>query len=113
MEWGLGAEERSPERPYFGLPIASSPPSTPVFPLPTVAPNGSSDVSFYLTVYATIAGINSLCTLLRAVLFAAGTLRAAATLHCRLLRRVLQVRGWGDSPGPVSPAKSIPVLGIK
>uniref|UniRef100_H0VFM4 ATP-binding cassette sub-family C member 10 n=1 Tax=Cavia porcellus TaxID=10141 RepID=H0VFM4_CAVPO len=63
---------------------------TPVFPLPTVAPNGSSDVSFYLTVYATIAGINSLCTLLRAVLFAAGTLRAAATLHCRLLRRVLQ-----------------------
>ncbi|KAG3289518.1 ATP binding cassette subfamily C member 10 [Ictidomys tridecemlineatus] len=62
---------------------------TPVFPLPKAAPNGSSDVRFYLTVYATIAGVNSLCTLLRAVLFAAGTLQAAATLHHRLLHRVL------------------------
>uniref|UniRef100_A0A2I3HU54 ATP-binding cassette sub-family C member 10 n=1 Tax=Nomascus leucogenys TaxID=61853 RepID=A0A2I3HU54_NOMLE len=62
---------------------------TPVFPLPKAAPNGSSDIRFYLTVYATIAGVNSLCTLLRAVLFAAGTLRAAATLHRRLLHRVL------------------------
>uniref|UniRef100_A0A8C4L0W8 ATP-binding cassette sub-family C member 10 n=1 Tax=Equus asinus asinus TaxID=83772 RepID=A0A8C4L0W8_EQUAS len=62
---------------------------TSVFPLPKAAPNGSSDIRFYLTVYATIAGVNSLCTLLRAVLFAAGTLRAAATLHRRLLHRVL------------------------
>ncbi|XP_073894081.1 ATP-binding cassette sub-family C member 10 isoform X25 [Macaca fascicularis] len=62
---------------------------TPVFPLPKAAPNGSSDIHFYLTVYATIAGVNSLCTLLRAVLFAAGTLEAAATLHRRLLHRVL------------------------
>uniref|UniRef100_A0A2K6CQY5 ATP-binding cassette sub-family C member 10 n=1 Tax=Macaca nemestrina TaxID=9545 RepID=A0A2K6CQY5_MACNE len=64
-------------------------PDTPVFPLPKAAPNGSSDIRFYLTVYATIAGVNSLCTLLRAVLFAAGTLEAAATLHRRLLHRVL------------------------
>ncbi|XP_012874679.1 PREDICTED: multidrug resistance-associated protein 7 isoform X1 [Dipodomys ordii] len=62
---------------------------TPVFPLPKAAPNGSSDIRFYLTVYATIAGVNSICTLLRAVLFAAGTLKAAATLHRRLLHRVL------------------------
>ncbi|XP_028342907.1 ATP-binding cassette sub-family C member 10 isoform X2 [Physeter macrocephalus] len=62
---------------------------TSVFPMPKAAPNGSSDIRFYLTVYATIAGVNSLCTLLRAVLFAAGTLRAAATLHRRLLSRVL------------------------
>uniref|UniRef100_A0AAA9T645 ATP binding cassette subfamily C member 10 n=1 Tax=Bos taurus TaxID=9913 RepID=A0AAA9T645_BOVIN len=62
---------------------------TSVFPLPKAAPNGSSDLRFYLTVYATIAGVNSLCTLLRAVLFAAGTLQAAATLHRRLLGRVL------------------------
>ncbi|XP_053458560.1 ATP-binding cassette sub-family C member 10 isoform X2 [Nycticebus coucang] len=61
----------------------------PVFPLPKAAPNGSSDIHFYLTVYATIAGVNSLCTLLRAVLFAAGVLQAAATLHRRLLHRVL------------------------
>ncbi|XP_017530904.3 ATP-binding cassette sub-family C member 10 isoform X2 [Manis javanica] len=59
------------------------------FPQPQAAPNGSSDIRFYLTVYATIAGVNSLCTFLRAVLFAAGTLRAAATLHRRLLCRVL------------------------
>uniref|UniRef100_G1PXL2 ATP-binding cassette sub-family C member 10 n=1 Tax=Myotis lucifugus TaxID=59463 RepID=G1PXL2_MYOLU len=62
---------------------------TSVFLLPKAAPNGSSDIRFYLTVYATIAGVNSLCTLLRAVLFAAGTLRAAAILHRRLLCRVL------------------------
>lgn len=75
-------------------PTASSPPpSTSVFLLPEAAPNGSSDIRFYLTVYATIAGVNSLCTLLRAVLFAAGTLRAAAILHRRLLCRVLLVRG--------------------
>ncbi|XP_023368668.1 multidrug resistance-associated protein 7 isoform X2 [Otolemur garnettii] len=61
----------------------------PVFPLPKAAPNGSSDIHFYLTVYASIAGVNSLCTLLRAVLFAAGILQAAATLHRRLLHRVL------------------------
>ncbi|XP_037699129.1 multidrug resistance-associated protein 7 isoform X3 [Choloepus didactylus] len=59
------------------------------FPLLKAAPNGSSDIRFYLTVYATIAGVNSLCTLLRAVLFAAGTLQAAGTLHRRLLHRVL------------------------
>ncbi|KAF6112505.1 ATP binding cassette subfamily C member 10 [Phyllostomus discolor] len=62
---------------------------TSIFLLPKAAPSGSSDVRFYLTVYATIAGVNSLCTLLRALLFAAGTLRAAATLHRRLLCRVL------------------------
>uniref|UniRef100_A0A8C0RI89 ATP binding cassette subfamily C member 10 n=1 Tax=Canis lupus familiaris TaxID=9615 RepID=A0A8C0RI89_CANLF len=62
---------------------------TSVFPLPKTASNGSSDIRFYLTVYATIAGVNSLCTFLRAVLFAAGTLQAAATLHRRLLCRVL------------------------
>ncbi|EPY76693.1 multidrug resistance-associated protein 7 [Camelus ferus] len=49
---------------------------TSVFPLPKAALNGSSDIRFYLTVYATIAGVNSFCTLLRAVLFAAGTLQS-------------------------------------
>ena len=88
-----GGREGTPEWPHFWLPTAPSPPpSTSVFPLPKAAPNGSSDLRFYLTVYATIAGVNSLCTLLRAVLFAAGTLRAAATLHRRLLGRVLMVR---------------------
>nr|KAF6362437.1 ATP binding cassette subfamily C member 10 [Pipistrellus kuhlii] len=62
---------------------------TSAFLLPKAAPNGSSDIRFYLTVYASIAGVNSFCTLLRAVLFAAGTLRAAAILHRRLLCRIL------------------------
>uniref|UniRef100_A0A8C0KFV6 ATP-binding cassette sub-family C member 10 n=1 Tax=Canis lupus dingo TaxID=286419 RepID=A0A8C0KFV6_CANLU len=70
---------------------------TSVFPLPKTASNGSSDIRFYLTVYATIAGVNSLCTFLRAVLFAAGTLQAAATLHRRLLCRVLMPVTFFDS----------------
>lgn len=91
---GVGEGKGPPEGPFFWLPTApSSPPSTSVFPLPKTASNGSSDIRFYLTVYATIAGVNSLCTFLRAVLFAAGTLQAAATLHRRLLCRVLMVRG--------------------
>ncbi|XP_077017993.1 ATP-binding cassette sub-family C member 10 isoform X2 [Tamandua tetradactyla] len=61
----------------------------PTLPLLKAALNGSSDFRFYLTVYATIAGVNSLFTLLRAVLFATGTLRAASILHRRLLHRVL------------------------
>ncbi|XP_038617354.1 multidrug resistance-associated protein 7 [Tachyglossus aculeatus] len=64
--------------------------SLPVPPMgSSSSTNSSLDVRFYLTVYGSIAGANSLCTLLRALLFAAGTLRAAATLHRRLLRRVL------------------------
>lgn len=90
--WGKGGD---PSGSTFGdpQPASSSTPSTSAFLLPKAAPNGSSDIRFYLTVYATIAGVNSLCTLLRAVLFAAGTLRAAAILHRRLLCRVLMVRG--------------------
>ncbi|KAM7318619.1 hypothetical protein ACRRTK_021731 [Alexandromys fortis] len=83
-------------------PASSSPDSTVLFrpplllfsrnfytPLLNAASNGSSDVHFYLIVYGAIAGVNSLCTLLRAVLFAAGALQAAATLHHRLLHRLL------------------------
>lgn len=80
-------------------------------PLPKAAPNGSSDIRFYLTVYATIAGVNSLCTLLRAVLFAAGTIRAAATLHHRLLRRVLMVRGWEGGGGMREPSQYLGSIG--
>lgn len=102
-------EGRTPEGPYLWLPTAPSPlPSTSVFPLPKAAPNGSSDIRFYLTVYATIAGVNSLCTLLRAVLFAAGTLRAASALHRRLLGRVLMVRGWEGGRG----MGALPILGL-
>ncbi|ERE90649.1 multidrug resistance-associated protein 7 isoform X2 [Cricetulus griseus] len=84
-------------------PASSSPGSTVVFspplllfssrnlyiPLSKAASNDSSDVHFYLIVYAAIAGVNTLCTLLRAVLFAAGALQAAVTLHHRLLHRLL------------------------
>ncbi|NXR83587.1 MRP7 protein, partial [Pycnonotus jocosus] len=53
-------------------------------------PNGSLDVNFYLTVYGSIAGANSLFTIIRAFLFACGALRAAAVIHNQLLQRVLK-----------------------
>ncbi|NXB65935.1 MRP7 protein, partial [Struthidea cinerea] len=57
----------------------------------TPAPsNGSVDVNFYLIVYGSIAGANSVFTIIRAFLFAYGTLRAAAVIHNRLLQRVLK-----------------------
>ncbi|NXD28363.1 MRP7 protein, partial [Spelaeornis formosus] len=52
--------------------------------------NDSVDVNFYLIVYGSIAGANSLFTIIRAFLFAYGTLRAAAVIHNRLLQRVLK-----------------------
>ncbi|NWW10629.1 MRP7 protein, partial [Oreocharis arfaki] len=52
--------------------------------------NGSVDVKFYLIVYGSIAGANSLFTIIRAFLFAYGALRAAAVIHDRLLQRVLK-----------------------
>ncbi|NWI13381.1 MRP7 protein, partial [Crypturellus soui] len=56
----------------------------------TVPSNGSLDVTFYLTVYGSIAGANSLFTVLRAFLFAFGTIRAATIVHSRLLQRVMK-----------------------
>ncbi|NXC80564.1 MRP7 protein, partial [Cercotrichas coryphoeus] len=53
-------------------------------------PNGSEDVNFYLIVYGSIAGANSLFTIIRAFLFAFGTVRAAAVIHDRLLQRILK-----------------------
>ncbi|XP_063007881.1 ATP-binding cassette sub-family C member 10 isoform X2 [Melospiza melodia melodia] len=53
-------------------------------------PNGSVDVNFYLIVYGSIAGANSLFTIIRAFLFAYGALRAASVIHNRLLQRVLK-----------------------
>lgn len=67
-----------------------------------VPSNGSRDVNFYLTVYGSIAVANSLFTILRAFLFAYGTIRAATVIHNRLLQRALKVKvrksraGWGS-----------------
>ncbi|XP_009076870.1 PREDICTED: multidrug resistance-associated protein 7 [Acanthisitta chloris] len=55
-----------------------------------VPSNGSLDVNFYLIVYGSIAGANSLFTILRAFLFAYGTIRAATAIHNRLLQRALK-----------------------
>ncbi|NWS95557.1 MRP7 protein, partial [Mionectes macconnelli] len=55
-----------------------------------VPSNGSVDVKFYLIVYGSIAGANSLFTIFRAFLFAYGTLRAATVIHNRLLQRALK-----------------------
>ncbi|NXJ75494.1 MRP7 protein, partial [Trogon melanurus] len=55
-----------------------------------VPSNSSLDVNFYLIVYGSIAGANSFFTILRAFLFAYGTVRAATVIHNRLLQRVLK-----------------------
>ncbi|XP_067399217.1 ATP-binding cassette sub-family C member 10 isoform X2 [Emydura macquarii macquarii] len=53
-------------------------------------PNSTLDVNFYLMVYGSIAGANSIFTILRAFLFAYGTIRAATVIHNRLLQRVMK-----------------------
>ncbi|XP_062980311.1 ATP-binding cassette sub-family C member 10 isoform X2 [Elgaria multicarinata webbii] len=58
--------------------------------LASIPSNGSVDVNFYLTVYGCIAGANSVFTILRAFLFAYGTIHAATVVHNRLLRRVMK-----------------------
>ncbi|XP_032851218.2 ATP-binding cassette sub-family C member 10 isoform X1 [Tyto alba] len=55
-----------------------------------VRSNSSLDVNFYLIVYGSIAGANSLFTILRAFLFAYGTIHAATVIHNRLLQRALK-----------------------
>lgn len=78
--------------------------SSPIQALDTtpVPSNGSLDVNFYLIVYGSIAGANSLFTILRAFLFAYGTIHAASVIHNRLLQRALKVMvrkskaGWGS-----------------
>ncbi|XP_054675056.1 ATP-binding cassette sub-family C member 10 isoform X1 [Grus americana] len=55
-----------------------------------VPSNSSLDVNFYLIVYGSIAGANSLFTILRAFLFAYGTIRAATVIHNQLLQRALK-----------------------
>jgi len=50
------------------------------------------EATFYLSIYGMIAGLNSVFTLFRAFLFAYGGVRAAASLHSKLLKCVLRVR---------------------
>uniref|UniRef100_A0A673X3U6 ATP-binding cassette sub-family B member 6 n=1 Tax=Salmo trutta TaxID=8032 RepID=A0A673X3U6_SALTR len=52
--------------------------------------NMSSEVKFYLTVYGSIAGANTIFTAIRAFLFAYGGIRAASVVHNRLLDTVLK-----------------------
>ncbi|XP_041696295.2 ATP-binding cassette sub-family C member 10-like [Coregonus clupeaformis] len=52
--------------------------------------NMSSEVKFYLTVYGSIVGANTVFTAFRAFLFAYGGIRAALVVHNRLLDTVLK-----------------------
>uniref|UniRef100_A0A4W5PGS3 ATP-binding cassette sub-family C member 10 n=1 Tax=Hucho hucho TaxID=62062 RepID=A0A4W5PGS3_9TELE len=52
--------------------------------------NMTSEVKFYLTVYGSIAGANTIFTAIRAFLFAYGGIRAASVVHNRLLDTVLK-----------------------
>ncbi|XP_063161458.1 ATP-binding cassette sub-family C member 10 isoform X2 [Candoia aspera] len=58
--------------------------------LSSISSNSTLNMNFYLTVYGCIAGGNSVFTILRAFLFACGTIHAATVIHNRLLRRVMK-----------------------
>ena len=54
-----------------------------------------SNVSYYLTVYAVFAGVNSVFTLFRAFLFAYGGIHAATNIHRQLLNTIMKVNSTG------------------
>lgn len=51
-----------------------------------------TNISFYLTVYGTIAGLNSFFTLLRAFLFAYAGIHAATELHKQLIKTLMRAK---------------------
>ncbi|XP_005439140.2 ATP-binding cassette sub-family C member 10 isoform X1 [Falco cherrug] len=81
------ASSPSPELLFSVVGLVSPIQALDITPVPS---NASMDVNFYLIVYGSIAGANSLFTILRAFLFAYGTIRAAAVIHNRLLQRALK-----------------------
>ncbi|KAM8947275.1 ATP-binding cassette sub-family C member 10 [Pelodytes ibericus] len=61
----------------------------PISSINSAKQNSSADLTFYLSVYGGIAITNSIFSAIRALLFALGTVRAAAIIHQRLLKHVL------------------------
>ena len=53
--------------------------------------DSSDNISFYMIVYGSLAGFNSLATLFRAFLFAYSGIEAAKLIHKRLLSSILKV----------------------
>lgn len=66
--------------------------STVSFQLQETATPDEKAISFYLTVYATIAGLNAFFTLLRAFLFAYAGIHAATGLHRQLMKTIMRGR---------------------
>jgi ATP-binding cassette subfamily C (CFTR/MRP) protein 10 len=67
-----------------------------IFEVVTDSSDGSN-ISYYLTVYALFAGLNSVFTLFRAFLFAYGGIHAATDVHKKLLKTIMKVSniiGW-------------------
>ncbi|KAJ1148481.1 hypothetical protein NDU88_001316 [Pleurodeles waltl] len=52
--------------------------------------SNSEDLKFYLTVYGCCTAANSILTIIRAFMFAYGTIRASLTIHDKLLQSVLK-----------------------
>lgn len=65
-------------------PSANAPATAPATP-------DQKSISFYLTVYGTIAGLNAFFTLLRAFLFAYAGIHAASGLHKKIIKAVIRV----------------------
>ncbi len=61
----------------------------------------SSSVSHYLTIYASIAIVNSIFSCARAFLFAYGGVIAANVIHERLLKVILKAKTWFFDSTPI------------
>jgi uncharacterized membrane protein len=65
--------------------------NTSVFIVESLTNSSDGSVTYYLTVYAIFAGLNSIFTLFRAFLFAYGGIHAATSIHKQLLETVIKV----------------------
>ncbi|KAL3115762.1 hypothetical protein niasHT_007767 [Heterodera trifolii] len=76
--------------PLFSCPIQKIVPST----------NAQQETNFYLFVYIGIAALNTICTLIRAFLYAFGCILAAKRMHERILNRILNatLTWWDRTP---------------
>jgi ATP-binding cassette subfamily C (CFTR/MRP) protein 10 len=65
--------------------------NTSLFNVEALTNSSDGSVSYYLTVYAVFAGLNSVFTLIRAFLFAYGGIHAATNVHKQMLETVIKV----------------------
>lgn len=65
--------------------------NTSLFSVEALMNSSEGSVSYYLTVYAVFAVLNSVFTLFRAFLFAYGGIHAATDVHKQMLKTIIKV----------------------